>query len=319
MTAPAQSFTGFVAESPIMTPTWLQRLEATLRRPTRITVARYLAARSTGELAVEDEFFWQLQLASGVFKATNRRRFDDTFEVMRAAVASRESLRVLDVACSSGVSTVELHRALARPGLTLETRGTDIVTRVMHATVDGGALVYDLDGNVLGAELDDMLVNTRPNRAMRWHHPWVVHRARGLFARFPARGFTAPPGSTVTEVPLVSSTVAQTSGVEIAEEDLLRPQVAGRFGLIRAANILNRGYFAEPALRACVAALLERLEPDGLLFVVRTERTVNHGTLWARDRSGVAVAGTVGLGCEIAALVEDVARNRPSQGAARGS
>ena len=105
-----------------MPPSWSLRLTSTLRRPPRVTVGRYLDAQRAGEVAVEDEFFWQLQLASGVFKATNRHRFDDTFDLLRRALPPAQTrLRILDVACSSGISTVELHQALARPGLTIET------------------------------------------------------------------------------------------------------------------------------------------------------------------------------------------------------
>lgn len=294
-----------------MPPSWSTRLKAILRRPPRVTVGRYLEARRAGEIAIEDEFFWQLQLASGVFKATNRNRLDDTFELIRRALPAGEArLRVLDVACSSGISTVELHRALARPGLDIETIGTDIATKVMHATVGhGDAVVYDLSGNILGTEVDGMLINPRPNRAVRLHHPWRVRRARQLVAVHGGGGAFRPvAGATVSEVPLVSSAVARTPGVEIVEEDLLRPRVAGRFGLIRAANILNRGYFAEPVLRASVAALLERLGAPGLLFVVRTDGKINHGTLWRATEAGLVAIGRIGNGSEIQSLVEAVAR-----------
>ena len=294
-----------------MPPSLSTRIQATLRRPRRITVGRYLTARQAGELAVEDEFFWQLQLASGVFKATNRNRFDDTFALLRRAVpAALGQLRVLDVACSSGISTVELHRALARPGLTIETVGTDLTTKVLHATVAGGAaLIYDLEGHILGAEIDGMIINRHPNRAVRLHHPWRVHRARQLIAAHDrAGGFRPAAAATVTEVPLVSSAVARTPGVQVVEEDLLRPQVAGQFDLIRAANVLNRGYFSDAQLRSCVAALLGRLRPDALLFVVRTAGTVNHGTLWRLADTGPTPIDRIGDGCEISALVEAVAR-----------
>ena len=294
-----------------MPPSLSTRIRAVLRRPARTTVGRYLAARRRGELAVEDEFFWQLQLASGVFKATNRHRLDDTFDLIRAALpVAATKLRVLDVACSSGISTVELHEALSRPGLVIDTVGTDIATQVMHATVEGGdAVVYDLDGTILAAEIDGMLVNRRPDRAVRLYHPWRARRAQALITKLArAGGFRPPAASTVSEVPLVSSAVARTPGVQVVEEDLFHPTVAGTFDLIRAANILNRGYFSDAKLRACVESLLGRLVVGGLLFVVRTDGKTNHGTLWRVIDTGVAELGRIGRGCEIQSLVEDVAR-----------
>ncbi len=54
------------------------RIVATLTPPARVSVREYLQARAEGRLETEDKFFWQIRLASGVFKATNRKRFDDT-------------------------------------------------------------------------------------------------------------------------------------------------------------------------------------------------------------------------------------------------
>ncbi|MBK9036538.1 MAG: hypothetical protein IPL61_35700 [Myxococcales bacterium] len=294
-----------------MPPSWSLRLKSTLRRPPRVSVGRFLAAQRAGEIAIEDEFFWQLQLASGVFKATNQHRFDDTFDLIRRAIPPElTQLRILDVACSSGISTVELHRALARPGLVIETVGTDIATKVMHATTGhGDALVYDLAGNILGAEIDGMLINRRPNRAVRIQHPWRTYRARRLVARHERGGAFRPgAGATVSEVPLVSSAVARTPGVTIVEEDILRPQVVGTFDLIRAANVLNRGYFSEERLRSFVTALLTRVRAGALLFVVRTTDKINHGTLWRVTDTGVTAIDRVGDGSDIGALVEDAAR-----------
>lgn len=290
---------------------WSIRLKSALRRPPRVTVGRYLEAQRAGELTIEDAFFWQLQLASGVFKATNRHRFDDTFDLIRGAVPpERTRLRVLDVACSSGISTVELQQALARPGHVIETVGTDIATKVMHAAFEhGDALVYDLAGNILGAEVDGMLINRRPNRAVQLHHPWRTYRARRLVAKHERGGpFRPGVGATVSEVPLVSSAVARTPGVTIVEEDMLRPQVAGTFDLIRAANVLNRGYFSEERLRSCVTALLARAHVGALFFVVRTTEKTNHGTLWRVTDGRVTAIDRIGNGSDIEALVEDVAR-----------
>lgn len=297
-----------------MPPSLLTRITANLRPPARVSVRRYLDARAAGSIAVEDEFFWQIQLASGVFKATNHHRLDDTFAMIRQALPPEMTqLRILDVACSSGISTVELHSALKRPGLTVETIGTDIATKLMHVVVARDqALVHDGDGNILGAEIDGMLINRHPNRAVRLHHPWRVRQARRLIAEHERRGaFRPPAGAPVTEVPLVTLAVERTPGVEVVEEDLLRPRVAGAFDLIRAANVLNRGYFGDVQLRACVAALLGRLRLGGLLFVVRTAGRTNHGTLWRWTATGLAVVERIGNGSEIAALAEDVGRTQP--------
>jgi len=84
----------------------------------RVRVPDLQAARARGDLAVEDQFFGNLQLRNGVYKLTYRHRFDQTLAATAAHARRIGARRVLDVACSSGVSTVEaserIYAALAR-------------------------------------------------------------------------------------------------------------------------------------------------------------------------------------------------------------
>jgi SAM-dependent methyltransferase len=305
--------------------TWKGRIASALTPPPRISVREFLEARAAGCSDVEDTFFWQIRLHSGVYKATHRRRFDDTFPLLLGAIAVNDSaLRVLDVACSSGVSTAELHRALVARGLVVETIGTDILTRVKHvAFADGSAVLVDRNGNILGAEIGGMLIDRQPSRAMMIFHPLRVMRSRWRIRSSTgclAAGHAYPPGVKITEVPLTSSSVDRLKGVRVVEEDILEPRVEGSFGLIRAANILNFCYFAPAKLRELVAALIARLRVGGILFIVRSEGTVNHGTLWFREIDGLRLLGSVGRGSEISGIVEEVAATlAPGGSGARAS
>ena len=139
-----------------MASTWNRRIASALTRYPRISVREFLEARAAGRSDVEDTFFWRIQLHSGVFKTTHRHRFDDTFPLLLGAIPVDDSaFRVLDVACSSGVSTAELHCALVARGLVVETTGTDILTQVRHVAFgDGSAVLVDRDGNTLGRRGD---------------------------------------------------------------------------------------------------------------------------------------------------------------------
>jgi hypothetical protein len=289
---------------------WTDRLSGALHRP--VLVREFLDARADGKLDVEDAFFTHLRLASGVFKTTRRGRFDDTFPLLFSALApSTTKLRCLDVACSSGVATVELHRALLARGIVAETVGTDLVIRATHAELpDGTALLVDSDGNVLRVELGGASIANPPTRREMFFSPLRVARSRWIVFRWAATSRGAPPaGARLTEVPLVSSTVDREPGVQVVAEDILAPTVPGRFGLVRAANILNLAYFDPKTLRALAAALLRRLEEGGLLFVTRTDDGGgNHGTLWSRGPTGLREVGRVGRGSEAAFFVEDESR-----------
>ncbi len=153
-----------------------------------------------------------------------------------------------------------------------------------------------------------MIIDRRPARAVRLYHPIRVARARALIAQrepwFKGESPDLPSDTSLDEISLISSLVERSPGVQVLEEDILAPRVDGPFDLIRAANILNAGYFSRERLRQLVAALLLRLADQGLFYVIRTAGTVNHGTLWKRAAGKLTVVGRVGNGSEIADIVE---------------
>jgi hypothetical protein len=107
-------------------------------------------------------------------------------------------------------------------------------------------------------------------------------------------------------VELVSSRVRECPAIELVEDDIFvaRPELRGRFHAVRAANILNEGYFDDAQLRAAVATLRERLRPGGLLIVCRThEDGRNHGTFFRSERDGWTVVERIGGGSEIERLI----------------
>ncbi len=141
--------------------------------PDRMRVADFLAVR--GDLEAEDRFFTQLRLRNGVFKMTRRHRFDDTFAVTGDLV-ERHPGRVLDIACSSGVSTVELAEAIARRGLTRDVHGTDAVIHARYLErADFGVLV-DSHSDVLQIDHPGWAIPRRPGRRDLALTPWrAVH------------------------------------------------------------------------------------------------------------------------------------------------
>src|SRR5206468_5759325 len=63
-------------------------------------------------------------------------------------------------------------------------------------------------------------------------------------------------------VELVSPKLRACTAIEVVEDDIFsrREEMSGRFHALRAANILNRGYFVDAFIRAAVANLGERLD-----------------------------------------------------------
>ncbi|HEY2955041.1 MAG TPA: hypothetical protein VGK89_07320 [Candidatus Eisenbacteria bacterium] len=281
-----------------------------------IPVGEYLEGRAGGRMDVERRFFAGLQMRNGVYRTTEPHRMDDLLPLLVARALELESrpLRILDVACSAGVATVELHRALVAAGIGCETWGTDLMIRAEYVRRDDGVgVLFDPDHQVLQIDIG------------RWATPWKWRprdlafrplrslRARRLISNeidtFCAALRESVPGYRTSVVPLISSLADSAAGVHFAEEDILAPRVAGRFALIRAANILNRGYFTPAEIRRMAGALCGRLEEGGLLLVVRTvsPQPGNVATLFRRRNCTLSIEEHVRGGSDVAAIVAGAA------------
>ena len=267
----------------------------------RMRVPEFLAGR--GDLAIEDRFFTQLRVGNGVFKMTHRHRFDDTLPQTLDLIA-RHPGGVLDVACSSAISTVELARALTQRGILREVHGTDAVVHTMYLERGDCGVLLDRRGMVLQVDHPRWAIARRPGRRDLVRHPWRVVHALAV------RAHVMSGATRATPLDLVSSLVAG-SGVTIHEEDLRAPHVAGSFGFVRVANILNRSYFSESELLELVAAVVARVAEGGVAFFVRTKKDgTNHGTYFERRGSSLVEIARVGAGSEIKELVLRAAHAR---------
>ncbi len=300
---------------PRQSPRSLSSLVDRVRRSLRdiaVPALTFLDARARGDLDTEQRFFAGLLLRGGVFKTTHHNRLDDANALLvpAAAALARRPLRVLDVGCSSGVSTVELHRALAAGGVPSQVVGTDLMTAARHVRrADGCALLLDDDEQPIQVEVGRWAGSWRwpPRRVDLATHPAHVARARWILRaevdEFRAALHAEREGFRVTSVPLTSSLVASEPGVTVLAEDLAAPTVPGAFDVIRAANILNPGYFGEERLREMIRVTVGRLADPGLLLITQTIKGINHATLFRREGDAVRAVGELHGGNEVARLV----------------
>jgi hypothetical protein len=277
-----------------------------------IPVAEYLRGRAEGRLDVQRRFYAGLLMRNGVYKTTHRNRMNELFPMLVSMARRFETspLRTLDVACSSGVSTVEMHAAFTRAGIDCEAWGSDLLIRAPHVRRnDGCAMLFDHEREPIQVDIGGWATPWRLRPRDRVLRPGRYARARRLLeldvARFRAALDGPVPGFVVQQVPLLSSATDGVAGVHFAEEDIFRPVVPGPFAIIRVANLLNLGYFAEDALRAMGRALCARLMPDGLLMVTRTSdaERLNRGTLFRWTGSRLEVEVTTNGGSEVTDLL----------------
>lgn len=281
------------------------------RPPRSVPTWAYLRARVDGRSDVEHEFHTRLILRNGVTRMTQPHRMDDLLPpiVERAIRIDSRPLRLLDVGCSAGISTLELHDALAKAGLACSTYGTDLL---LHATLvsrsDGNSLLFDKERQVLQIELGDWACSWLWQRRDSFFHPRLSFAARMLIRdaeSFRAALERSRAGYRVTSVPLITSRAGACSDVTFAEENLMAPTLSGTFSIIRAANLLNLGYFQPEELRRMVQALCLRLEEGGLLVVARTDppHGINHATLFRYKQQHLIPEYRLNGGSEIETLI----------------
>jgi len=291
-----------------------------------VSVREFIAARERRDPVTERAFFAGLLLRNGVYKTTEEHRMDSVLPMIvgSARALAARPLRVLDVACSSGVTTVELHKSFADAGFEVETVGTDLTLEADYVVRDdGAALLFDSRGAVLQVELGAWASpwRFRP-RDLMWQTPRVA-RAKALIAReaeaFRAARHGAVPGYEATRVTLLAGATLAEPAVRFVEEDILEPVAEGPFDLVRVANLLTRGAFDPDTLRRMVTLVAGRVAPGGLLLILRSHGSppVHHGTLFRLRGTRFEEAERIGEGSEVAALV--LAADIPYNGASHAS
>lgn len=247
---------------------------------------------------VEERFFTRLRMPNGVLKTTEPHRLDDLNRLVDELLPNDRPLDLMDVAVSSGITTRDWSEQLTAAGVAHRMLAGDSHINgewLQWLPFGWGNVLLDqerkhvLYADIVGRNVDISGDSTRSRLAVR---------VLKVFARlFRADG---------RHVELVSPRLRDCSAIEVIEDDIFtrRPEMAGRFHALRAANILNRGYFDDGSIRTAVANLRERLHADGLLIVCRThEDGTNHGTVFQLTDRQLARAARIGNGSEIEDLV----------------
>ena len=285
----------------------------------RPTVREALLAREGGgdahrREAIEDNFFRRLRLPGGVTKRTRRGRLADLDALVAEHLPCGRRLELMDVAVSSGVTTLDWAASLRRAGFDFGLVAGDATPaawllslgRRVEVLVDGAGrpLQYDLFGRAMPSAAPGPLAMLPwlGRLLTRFALAWDEDLRRSLAASREMRG--RPLRSQ--RVALVVPELLADPAIELVEDDLLARTAdpfAGRFDVVRAANLLNRGYFDEDALRRMLARLVARLKPASLLAVCRNEEDgSSHATVFRRGEEGLEPIARLGCGSEVEEL-----------------
>jgi hypothetical protein len=269
-----------------------------MRSNARSVIRDVFGDGATPDPEAEFLLFDRIRLPSGVRKTTEARRLDDLNEQTLRALPDDRPLELMDVATSTGITTVEWSEQLSAAGVEHHlVAGDSHIDAVWVSLPLVGELLVDRDGNVLLAEVLGRAVD--PSGATT-RSALVVPLLRAAARHAGRLHLRARP------VALVSRRVRESPAIELVEDDIFvaRPELRGRFHAVRAANILNEVYFDDARLREAVATLGDRLRPGGLLIVCRThEDGGNHGSIFRAGGAGWTVVERIGGGSEIERLI----------------
>lgn len=261
---------------------------------------------------MEKRFFASIRLKNGTYKFTHSHRLDDLNELTNKFLPPARPLKVMDVAISSGISTLEWVESLMQAGINYEMMAGDStincclvsVGRRLHVLADctGYPLQFDVCGKAVPNPpgKHTWAVYALPLTVLRCALAWRGRAIRrtGLGIGESHRRF----GTELCPIKLVISRLQVAPNLQIVEDDILtNNNFQSCFHVVRAANILNRSYFDDSTLTQMLLNLHKRLIPGGILVVCRTtEQNENQATVFVlgEDRKFSAL-GRLGKGSDI--------------------
>jgi hypothetical protein len=248
---------------------------------------------------LETNFFSSVKLSNGTYKFTYSRRLDDLNSLVNDLLPTDRPLRIMDVAVSSGVSTLEWIESLNQKGLEHDMTAGDL-TAVCFLLSLGKHLhvLTDKNGYPLQFDVFGRAVPNPPGgrNLLRFFLPlgllriWLALKQRTISeaARKPAGVAERFPGTNLQQITLTSPRLKGAANLHVVDDDILNDvRFPQSFDVLRAANILNRDYFDDGVLLKMLRNLRTRLVSLGLLVVCTTEDAGdNHGTIFQLTGNG---------------------------------
>jgi len=243
---------------------------------------------------VERRFFGKVCLPNGTWKTTYPDRLDDVNRKLLDLLPEGKELELMDIAVSSGISTIEWSDQLRAGSVPHRIVAGDIDPDGRLASWAGWiAVLFDESGQPLLFEVGPLTLSVYSSRRLiRFLRPLLI----AVLRRFARRS---------RSVPLVSRRLRQRPEIEVVRDDVTVPgHFTERFDAIRAANLVQPAYFDGPTMRGIIENLRDRLREGGLLLLCRTDGDgVNRATLFRRHGRHFSAETSLNGGSEVEDLV----------------
>lgn len=258
---------------------------------------------------LEERFFRIIRLPNGTYKTTAARRLREVdIALCQCLKDAPKDLNVLDVAVSSGVTSLELLDALTQQGFKPRLTAADLAVHATLGRLPGGLeVLLDSTGHILQLARPP-IVKGRPHDPFKSISRAALQGAIAFLETLIRIGILRC--SDLKEVALVSPRMLNKPEITIIEHDLNhdRPEWHAQFDVVRAANILNQTYFSRTVLKQMFNYLCSYVKPNGFLVLSRTMESDNstHGTIFTLAAEGkLRVACRIGDGSELEYLIHE--------------
>ncbi len=276
-----------------------------------ITATRFFSidpARLTPD--VEDRFFTDLKTYNNTFKRTASDRFRDIDDccVRHFEGAGPKLREVLDIGVSSGSTTLDLSDRLRAAGQPVQIVGTDLsLTGYLVSVMPGLRVLVDENGHPLQYEVFGKAIRAWARRADYVTGMVLVRGLLHFLCEDRVHRRLREHDGSLRPLQLVSPRLRDRADIRIEKNDIFSRtgHFVERFDFIRAANILNLGYFDETTLRRGFANVVSYLSgPGAWLLVARTNGATNAATLFRVSPDGrrLLVVDRIGGGSEVERL-----------------
>lgn len=260
----------------------------------------------------EDAFFGGIKLGNDTFKLTSGGRLADldAWLLMVLGRALADVTQILDIAVSSGITTLDLRERLRQAGHSPRITATDFAIDAYILPVwPGCRALVDRDGRALQYDVFGRALRPWRRRLDVINGMVLVRSAMNALCRDRlARAMRGGPPAQARRVRLISPRLDRIKDIRIEQDNIMvhNPTLVGQFDLIRAANIFNRDYFTPVALgRALDNVMTYMAGPGAWLLIGRTlPDSTHHASLFRLDETGrLVIADRFGAGSEVEEFV----------------
>lgn len=267
-------------------------------------VYRTDALSELSSVALREYVYTQLFTSNETSKQTSAGRFRDLDEIAHSIIEEHKLGTIHDIGVSSGVTSLELYRALASTGIPLRFHISDKYA-VYGTTGRCPVRILDAQGSVRELYICGILAKRDASVSKKFFP--VTRFLHRLLATRPFHG-------DVRWFPLFDPEIQEhiNKGViHTIDYDVFTTRMPDRFSFVRCMNVLNLIYFPSAAIETGLRNIIESLKEGGVLQIGRTlSDGASDATFYRKSGTRLEIMRKAGSGTELHALIDQLSRSK---------